>query len=58
MIKKLENEERLFLINRLEALALYKLLQHEWIPRDENYEMLMRLLNGLSNFIADTEIKL
>jgi len=47
-------EEKIFVMTREEALALYKLLKMEWIPRDDNYEVLMRLINGIANFIDET----
>jgi hypothetical protein len=56
-IQKLEGKDKLFLMNYNEAVALYKLLKHEFIPHDENYEVILRLINGLVNFIADCEAK-
>lgn len=40
-----------------EAKALLKLLSHEYIPHDphEQYETLMRLINGLTNFVDTHE---
>jgi len=43
-----------FQMTREEAIALYNLLKAEWIPRDDNYEILTRLINGIANFIDET----
>ena len=48
------SDEPRFQMTREEALALYNLLKAEWIPRDHNYEVLIRLINGIANFIDET----
>ena len=45
-----------FKITVEEGRALYKYLKGEWIPRDENYDTILRIINGLVIFLAKNEL--